>query len=155
MKESVNVKVFELFDQGVKPGKIAQKLRIKKTVVMDILGEAGKAEGLGDIIANVTEVTGIAAVVEAITDDCGCKARAKALNKLFPTRKLNNLSNEAYDFLDGFFNPRPSSVNSKTQKKLIDIYNDVFNAKRKVSGCGPCVAVVADELYKIYEAAKK
>ena len=155
MKESVNVKVFELHDQGVKPGKIAQKLKIKKAVVMDILGEAGKSEGLGDIIANVTEVTGIKAVVEALTDDCGCKARAKVLNKLFPSRKLNNLSNEAYLFLEWFFNPRPTSVSSKIQKQLIDIYNEVFNAKRKVSGCGPCVAVVADELYKIYEAAKK
>lgn len=36
MEQSVNVKVFELFDQGVKPGKIAQKLKIKKAVVIDI-----------------------------------------------------------------------------------------------------------------------
>ena len=43
MEKSINVKVFELHDSGVKAGKIAQKLRIKKTVVLDILGEAGKS----------------------------------------------------------------------------------------------------------------
>ena len=56
MEKSINVKVFELHDSGVKAGKIAQKLRIKKTVVLDILGEAGKSEGLGDVITKITGV---------------------------------------------------------------------------------------------------
>ena len=45
----INERVFELHSEGFKAGKIAQKLRIKKAVVLDILGEAGK-EGLGDIV---------------------------------------------------------------------------------------------------------
>lgn len=152
--ESINVKVFNLHDEGFKAGKIAQKLRIKKAVVLDILGEAGKTEGLGSIIANVTEVTGIKAVVEAVTDDCGCKARAEKLNKLFPTRKLNDLLDAQYSFLETFFEgKRVTSVNSKLQKQLVDVYNHVFNAKREVSAFSPCVANLISDLKKIYEGA--
>lgn len=152
--ESINVKVFELHDQGVKAGKIAQKLKIKKAVVLDILGEAGKSEGLGSIITKVTEVTGIKAVVDAVTDDCGCAARAEKLNKLFPNRKLNDLQNDQYDYLKEFFEPkRPTSVNKSVQSDLVKIYNDVFNAKREVSSCSPCVANMVSELKKVYDGA--
>tara|TARA_R110001592_G_scaffold204577_1_gene454659 strand:+ start:28354 stop:28824 length:471 start_codon:yes stop_codon:yes gene_type:complete len=152
--ESINVKVFELHDQGLKAGKIAQKLKIKKAIVLDILGEAGKSAGLGDIIANVTEVTGIKAVVEALTDDCGCAARAETLNKLFPNKKINDLSNEDYDFLKVTFTPKkPSSVSRALQSNLVDVYNRVFNAKREVSSCSPCVSGMVNELEKIYNAA--
>jgi hypothetical protein len=42
-------------------------------------------KGLGDVVAKVTEVTGIAAAVKAIVgDDCGCAARRDALNAMFP-----------------------------------------------------------------------
>jgi len=153
MEKSINVKVFELHDSGVSAGKIAQKLRIKKAVVLDILGEAGKSAGLGDVITKVTEVTGIKAVVEAISDDCGCAARAETLNKLFPRRKLNDLMNEDYKFLKGFFAKKVYSVNRPIQLRLVQIYNAVFNAKREVSNCSPCVAKIVDDLKKVYVRA--
>lgn len=152
--ENQNDRVFELNAEGLTAGKIAQKLRIKKAVVLDILGEA-KNSGLGDIVAEFTEVTGIKKVVEAITDDCGCKARAEKLNKLFPNRKLNNLETEQFDFLEDFFTPkRPTSVNVDNQKQLVSIFNHVFKAKRKVTNCSPCLVNLIDDLFKIYEGAK-
>lgn len=152
--ENQNDRVFELNAEGLTAGKIAQKLRIKKAVVLDILGEA-KNSGLGDIVTEFTEVTGIKKVVEAITDDCGCKARAEKLNELFPNRKLNNLETEQFDFLDDFFTPkRPTSVNIDNQKQLVSIFNHVFKAKRKVTNCSPCLVNLIDDLFKIYEGAK-
>lgn len=46
-------------------------------------------EGLGDLVAKVTEVTGIKAVVEAIAPEggCGCQQRQAKLNQLFPFGK--------------------------------------------------------------------
>lgn len=46
-------------------------------------------EGLGDLVAKVTEVTGIKAVVEAIAPEggCGCEQRQAKLNQLFPFGK--------------------------------------------------------------------
>jgi hypothetical protein len=42
-------------------------------------------EGLGDLVAKVTEATGIKAVVEAVAGkDCGCAQRQQKLNDLFP-----------------------------------------------------------------------
>lgn len=150
--ENLNVKVFDLYDEGFTSGKIAQKLRIKKTVVEDILGNAD-SKGLGSTIEKITEATGIKAVVEAITDECGCKARAEKLNKLFPSRKLEDLLTADYDYLELFFSSKVMSVNSKQQKDLVRIYNYVFNAKRAVSNCSPCVANMVRELRQIYEAA--
>jgi len=37
-------------------------------------------KGLGDTIAAITEATGIKAVVEAVTEDCGCGQRQESLN---------------------------------------------------------------------------
>lgn len=151
----LNEKIFDLHDQGFKSGKIAQKLRIKKAVVLDVLGEAGK-DGLGDIVTNFTEVTGIKAVVEALVDDCGCSARAEKLNDLFPNRKLNDLLTDQFDYLKTFFEPkRPTSVNAPQQKRLIEIYNHVFKSKRKVSNCGPCILGMINELNKIYDRANE
>ena len=43
-------------------------------------------EGLGDLVAKVTEVTGIKAVVEAVAPNggCGCAQRQQKLNDMFP-----------------------------------------------------------------------
>jgi hypothetical protein len=152
----MNERVFELHDEGLTAGKIAQKLKIKKAVVLDILGDAAN-KGLGDTVEKITEATGIKAVVEtvakALDSDCGCKARKETLNKLFPNRKLNDLSEDDYNYLDKYFAEKRHSVSSKEQKELVRIYNDIFNAKRVVSNCSPCVASVVRELKRIYEAA--
>jgi hypothetical protein len=44
--------------------------------------------GLGDTIAAILEATKIDVVAKAVLgEDCGCKARQEALNKLFPYGK--------------------------------------------------------------------
>ncbi len=150
--ENLNDRIFELHAEGFSAGKIAQKVKVKKAVVSDILGTAAN-KGLGDVIEAVTEATGIKAAVEALTDDCGCAARKEALNKLFPNRKLNDLSIEDNEYLTAFFALKQGYVNSKQQKELVAIYNRIFNAKREVSNCSPCVAGMLRELKEIYISA--
>ena len=154
--ETINERVFQLNDEGLAAGKIAQKLKIKKAEVLDILGEAAN-KGAGDIVESITTATGIKAVVDtvakALDTDCGCAARKETLNKIFPNRKLNDLSTEDYEYLTEWYSVNRSSVNTKEQNMLVDIYNRVFNAKRKVSNCSPCIASVNRELRKIYDGA--
>ena len=154
---SNNEKVFDLFDQGLSAGKIAQKLKIKKAVVLEILGDAAST-GLGDAVEKLTEATGIKAVVNAVASaldvDCGCKARKEDLNKLFPNRKLNDLLTDQYEWLEDYFSTKKTSVNREQQLRLVDIYNHVFNSRRQVSNCSPCVMSVTNELRKIYNAAR-
>ena len=46
-----------------------------------------KSKGLGDTIEKITKATGIKKVVETINPNCGCNARKKKLNKLFPYKQ--------------------------------------------------------------------
>lgn len=52
-----------------------------------------ESKGLGDTIAKITKATGIDKVVEAIVEDCGCKARQEKLNKMFPYKKNTKFKN--------------------------------------------------------------
>jgi len=151
----LNERIFELNDEGLTAGKIAQKLKVKKAEVLDILGEAAN-NGAGDKVEQLTEALGIKAVVEQVFgEDCGCKARKEVLNKLFPNRKLNDLLNDQYEWLDGFFSTTKSSVSPKEQLRIVEIYNHVFKAKRTVSSCGTCVANMINELLTIYGKASE
>ena len=82
------------------------------------------------------------------------KAVKETLNKLFPNRKLNDLSVESYEWLNTWYSQKRSAVKPSEQKMLVDIYNEVFNSKRVVSNCSPCIASVNRELKKVYEAAE-
>ena len=151
-----NEKIFLLNSEGLSPAKIAQKMKIKKVVVLDILGESAN-KGLGTKIADVTSALGLDKVAETVADvlgaeDCGCAKRAEDLNKLFPNRALNDLSNEDFNYLTEFFKANRTYVNSKEQKELVTIFNNVFNSKRVVSNCSPCVANLIKDLKKIYGA---
>jgi hypothetical protein len=149
MELELNEKIFQLNDEGFTAGKIAQKLRVKKAVVQDVLGDAAN-KGLGDTVEAITKATGIKAIVESLTDDCGCAARKESLNKLFPNRNLNDLSNEDYDYLANWFKEDKKSVRPPEQLELVAIYNRVFNSKRKITNCGPCLAGVVRELKEIF-----
>tara|TARA_R110001632_G_scaffold116060_2_gene227621 strand:- start:1666 stop:2139 length:474 start_codon:yes stop_codon:yes gene_type:complete len=151
-----NEKIFLLNSEGLSPAKIAQKMKIKKAVVLDILGESAN-KGLGTKIADVTSALGLDKVAETVADvlgadDCGCAKRAEDLNKLFPNRALNDLSVEDFSYLTEFFKANRTYVNSKEQKELVTIFNNVFNSKRVVSNCSPCVANLIKDLKKIYGA---
>lgn len=149
----LNDKIFELHDKGKSATSIARSLKIKKAEVLDVLGNAAN-KGLGDVVEAITEATGIKKVVEAITEDCGCAARKEKLNEWYPNRKLNDLSLDDYAYLKTFFAKTHHTVDSKEQKALVDIYNNVFNAKRTVSNCSPCVKSLVSELKNLYERAQ-
>jgi hypothetical protein len=64
-------------------------------------------EGLGDLVAKVTEVTGIKAVVEAVAGkDCGCAQRQAKLNDMFP---FNTPKHQQY--IDKMNNARQQETN--------------------------------------------
>jgi hypothetical protein len=152
-------KIVMLYDEGFTSGKIAQKLRIKKARVEEVLGNNAKSSGLGDTISKITAATGIDEVADKVAkavgaDDCGCKARAKTLNELFPYKKMNDLSNEDYAVLEDWFNDSNSTVSPSKQAQFVEVYNRVFNAKRKVSNCSPCVASMLRDLKVVFDAAQ-
>ena len=114
-----------------------------------------KSKGLGDTIENITKATGIKAVVEAVSEatgiDCGCEGRKELLNKLFPYKKPECLTDEDKEYLTNFFSTSNNQLTPKQQTRIIEIYKNVFNQNISPSNCGSCWRDRINELKKVYE----
>lgn len=117
-----------------------------------------KSKGLGDTVEKVTKATGIKKATDFIFDklgmDCGCDKRKEKLNKLFPYKKPECLTEDEYMILKGFFERVKNNVSASEQTALLDIYNRVFKQNRQPSTCGSCVKELVNDmktLFKEYE----
>lgn len=156
----MNDKIIELHNEGFDAGKIAQKLKVKKAVVEDVLNETNEQnQGFGDTVEKVLENTGIKNIVEKFTDatgiDCGCAARREWLNGLFPNRQMSDLSKEDYAYLTELFSLNLSTLTREQNSRITEIYNSVFNAKQKATGCTPCAKTRVRELKRVYDRASE
>jgi hypothetical protein len=113
-----------------------------------------KAQGLGDTIEQFTEVTGIKAGVEklaqAIGWDCGCDARKEKLNQMFPYKKINCLTEEDYEYLQGWFSQDRYQVSILEQRRLTEIYYNVFNQQLEQTSCDSCWRDYISQIRKVY-----
>jgi hypothetical protein len=114
----------------------------------------GKSKGLGDTIEKFTEATGIKAGVEklaqAIGWDCGCDERKKKLNELFPYKQINCLTQEDYEALKDWFSVDRYQVTILDQRKLTDIYFNVFNIRLEQTSCDSCWRDYIGQIRKVY-----
>lgn len=121
---------------------------------------SNKSKGLGDTVKKVFEATGIDKVAKFILgEDCGCDERQEALNKLFPYKKVECLTEDEYNYLKDYFNKYPNN-NSGTRRaviltKLYSIYSRVFNTNKKPSNCSSCVRNILSQLKNVYENYEK
>ena len=113
-----------------------------------------KAQGLGDTIEQFTEVTGIKAGVEklaqAIGWDCGCDARKEKLNQMFPYKKINCLTEEDYEYLQGWFSQDRYQVSILEQRRLTEIYYNVFNQQLEQTSCDSCWRDYISRIRRVY-----
>ena len=113
-----------------------------------------KAQGLGDSIEQFTEVTGIKAGVEklaqAIGWDCGCDARKEKLNQIFPYKKINCLTEEDYEYLRGWFSQDRYQVSILEQRRLTEIYYNVFNQQLEQTSCDSCWRDYISQIRRVY-----
>ena len=118
-----------------------------------------KVKGFGDTIEQITEATGIKAVVEVFSKatglDCGCDKRKETLNKLFPyNSNINCLTESDYNLLTTFLDPLKNTLTPSEQLIVSDIYFNVFNYRLQLSSCGSCWKGKIDELRKVYNEYK-
>ncbi len=110
------------------------------------------AEGLGDTIEKITEATGIKAAVKWLAgEDCGCEERKEALNKIWRYRKTNCLTEQEYNWLHNMFK-QPGTIRPSGKRKMIEIYNRVFNARQGDTNCKSCIRDIANKMKKVYLA---
>lgn len=114
-----------------------------------------KAQGLGDTIEQITEVTGIKKVVEVFSKatglDCGCEERKAKLNNLIPyRRKVNCLTESDYEALKPFVSPKKGSLTPNEQWQIQSIYFRVFEVKLDDSNCASCWRDIINDLRKVF-----
>jgi hypothetical protein len=115
-----------------------------------------QAEGLGDTVENILEVTGIAKVAKwVLGEDCGCEERKQKLNDLWRYTKPECLTEDEYTYLDEFFTNLKSSVSPNQQRELLKIYNRVFKQRMQPTSCGSCVREIVNKLNKLYAIYKE
>ena len=109
--------------------------------------------GLGDSIEKITEATGIKAAVKFIAgEDCGCDQRKDKLNKLFNYNKPNCLTEEEYNFLADFYSQPRNVISGLDKQQLLNIYNRVFNANKRMTSCSACMRNIYSKLKEYFEA---
>jgi hypothetical protein len=110
-----------------------------------------ESKGLGDTIAKITKATGIDKAVKFIAgEDCGCDKRKDVLNKLFPYRRPNCLTETEHITLTEFFKRNPTQVSKSDQLTLLKISNRIFNERKQPSSCGSCVRGMVQRLKKLF-----
>lgn len=138
---------------------MAKRKRRTKAEIEASKVEKHEPQGLGDTIEQITEATGIKKAVETVSnwlgiEDCGCDKRKEKLNELFPYKKPLCLNKDEYDWLTYYFETTQNTVKATDQMKALEIYNRVFQQKRKVTSCADCYREVHKQLtivYKTYE----
>lgn len=115
-----------------------------------------KSTGLGDTVEKVLKATGIDKAAKFILgEDCGCDERREVLNKAFPYNKPECLTEDEYNYLDGYFTRRSNTVTQDMQKNILAIYNRVFKDNVQPTGCGSCfLSNVHKKIEVIYKEYK-
>ena len=114
-------------------------------------------KGLGDQIESFTKATGIKKLVEWVFGDgCGCKERKEKLNKLFPRgQKAECLLEDEYKYMKYIKIEERTNLNPEIQKRILKIYNRVFNTRIEYSSCASCWIRYVNELKTVLKAYKK
>jgi len=143
--------------RGRQPKVVQDVVNIVKDEAQELVNEIKEdvAEGLGDTLEKVFEKTGIKKLVKFIAgEDCGCDERKEKLNKLFPYRKPNCLTQDEHITLETFFVKNSEQVKPSEQVILLAIYNRVFNTRREPTNCSSCWRDIINQLKKVYNEYK-
>ena len=123
--------------------KRATKLKPKKT----------ESLGVGDIVEEVLEKTGVAKVAKFILgEDCGCDKRKEKLNNIFRNdKKPDCLQEDEYQFLDTYFKKNTTNLKPSEQERMREIYGRIFRRRKPSTSCSSCLKTVYTSLRRVYE----
>jgi hypothetical protein len=112
-----------------------------------------KSKGLGDTVEAGLQAVGIDKVAKWILgEDCNCDKRKEKLNKLFPYKKANCLTEKDHEYLTIFFDRKPNSILPIEQEVILKIYNRTFNTNVGATQCATCWIDMIEELKKVFNS---
>ena len=110
-----------------------------------------KAVGLGDTVESILAATHVDKMAKwLLGDDCGCEARKKKLNELFPYRKPECLEEPEYRFLKEWFDKKTDVVKPSEQATMLKIHSRIFKVRNEPTSCVPCLLDKVNQLRTVY-----
>lgn len=111
------------------------------------------SKGFGDTVAKFTEATGIDKLVNFIAgEDCGCEARKEKLNKLFPYRTPECLTQAEHEQLTFLLPKMTVRVKPSEQLQFLKVYNRVFKTNEQPTSCASCLNDMLRKIKQVYNA---
>lgn len=108
-------------------------------------------KGLGDLVERITKLTGLKKVADALPFDCGCEERKQKLNAAFPFTKNVRMNADQKKKFERYQPMLNQNMPRATMELVVNLYNEVFNAKQKVCNCGGKMAKIVEDLAIVYE----
>lgn len=109
------------------------------------------SRGFGDTVAKFTEATGVDKLVHFIAgEDCGCKERQEKLNKLFPYKTPECLTEEEHKELTELIPNMRVKVRPSDQLAFLKIYNRVFKTNEQPTSCASCLNDMLRKIKMVY-----
>ena len=62
---------------------------------------------------------------------------------------VNCLEEDEYSYISDFVSLNKNRVTMAEQRRLLDIYNRVFNQRKQMSNCSSCIRSMVGELNKL------
>lgn len=111
------------------------------------------SKGFGDTVAKFTEAMGIDKAVHFIAgEDCGCEARKEKLNKLFPYRTPECLTEVEHEQLTNLLPKMTVRVKPSEQLQFLKVYNRVFKTNEQPTSCASCLNDMLRKIKQVYNA---
>jgi len=111
------------------------------------------SKGFGDTVAKFTEATGIDKVVHFIAgEDCGCDKRKEKLNKMFPYKTPECLTEVEHKQLTYLLPKMVVRVRPSEQLQFLEVYNRVFKTNEQPTSCASCLNDMLRKMKQVYNA---
>ena len=121
--------------------------------------------GLGDVVKDVIESTGLDKLVEPNCEACknrqsklndwGDKVKSK-LSRAFRGRQVREMNDDDYQYLSEFLKDGiPSKITSVEQRRINQIYQSVSGISKRQTSCAPCVVQVVKALEVMFNQYNK
>ena len=129
-----------------------KKIDKRSKAYKESLKASNKSKGLGDDIEKVMKATGVKSIVHALFgEDCGCDERKEWLNKKFPHKNIECLTETEYNYLTEWFKYNRQSISFTERTEIIKIYNRILNKKQKDTTCSSCLVNIISEIRQVYD----
>ena len=111
------------------------------------------SKGFGDTVAKFTEATGIDKLVNFIAgEDCGCDKRKEKLNKMFPYKTPECLTEVEHEQLTYLLPKMTVKVRPSEQLQFLKVYNRVFKTNEQPTSCASCLNDMLRKMKQVYNA---